>query len=285
MPSMPVGRKPLPLFELVSDREGPARREAVPATPPAVRREPRPELPALEPKPLRAASSPASTGAEGSRWILPALGGKPLVIGTNLLWIVSALVLLGMVTLWVTGNANGARRAQQDFQRNFGQVVPQEKAVQVPADPLNAAPEQPVRQAVPPATPSKSPQGDKPGLAVGAALTPSGVGEDPRISGTNYLLLGTLGKDETVLAMQFFAKNGLDTFAVALPPVDRRGPKANTYPLFQLFASKGFASSEFGSRQAEREKLKQEVVRLGAIWKKDHKGSMSFSDAFWLKND
>lgn len=122
-------------------------------------------------------------------------------------------------------------------------------------------------------------------MAPGQVLTSNGVGADPRLSGWNYLLLGMLSREEAGSAIQYFAKNGVETVGVAVEPVDRKSPRGNTSPRFQLFASTGIPSSDFASKQLERDRLKAEVVRLGAIWKKDHKGSMSFSDAFWLKND
>ncbi|MBX3378749.1 MAG: hypothetical protein KF805_01530 [Phycisphaeraceae bacterium] len=120
---------------------------------------------------------------------------------------------------------------------------------------------------------------------IGRVLTAKGTGSDDRQPGWNYLLLGTLSYEEAAAAIQFFAKNGVETVGVPVEPVDRKSIRGNTSPRFQLFAAKGIASAEFSARQVERDRLKQEIVRLGAIWKKDQKGSTSFADAFWLKND
>jgi hypothetical protein len=119
----------------------------------------------------------------------------------------------------------------------------------------------------------------------GRVLTLQGFIEtDPRQAGWNYLVLGLLPREDTWAAMQFLYRNGVETFAVQVDPVDRRLPRGNTSARFQLYAAKGVPSRDFASTQVERDKLKKDVARLGAIWKKDHKGSASFSDAFWLKN-
>ncbi|MBN8597809.1 MAG: hypothetical protein J0L78_09060, partial [Planctomycetes bacterium] len=159
-----------------------------------------------------------------------------------------------------------------------------------PAAPKSGIPQSSVQRTVqdPLATrPSVASEPGKEAVAIeaGQVLTAKGVGPDPRQSGWNYLLLGMLSREEAGLAIQFFAKNGVETVGVAVDPVDRKSPRGNTSPRFQLFAATGIPSSDFASKQLERDRLKTEVVRLGAIWKKDHKGSMSFSDAFWLKKD
>lgn len=286
MAPMPVGKKPLPLLDLMSEAN--ARRETPPVlipTAPAPTRGTGPDFRPLEPKPLPV--EPVLTRPSGNadlpKHVLPGLGGKPMVLGTNVLLVAAGVVIGLFVLVWVAGNANGSRNARQDFQRDFGQVSQTGSQQGVVQDPLNT----PVVPAV-----SADPKVHKAALpaqvpTAGAGKVPVGqvAAADPRQAGWNYLLLGTLAAEDASAAMQYFAKNGVDTFAVPAPLVDRRGVRANTSPLFQLFVSKGVASSEFGARQAERDKLKQEVVRLGAAWKKDHKGTMSFSDAFWLKND
>lgn len=278
MGGMPVGKKPLPLLDLMS--EASARRETPPVlipTAPAPTRGTGPDFRPLEPKPLPAepVAARSTANAELPKHVLPGLGGKPMVLGTNVLLVAAGVVIGLFVLVWVAGNANGSRNARQDFQRDFGQVSQGGSQQGVVQDPLNTP------TGTPPADAGATKQVQpSPGTGL-AKVAPA----DPRQSGWNYLLLGTLGREDASSAMQYFAKNGVETFAVPAPLVDRRGVRANTSPLFQLFVSKGVPSSEFGARQAERDKLKQEVVRLGAAWKKDHKGSMSFSDAFWLKND
>lgn len=291
---MPPGKKPLPLFELVTDRDGAARREVVQpvaSSAPAAHRAP--DFQPREPKPFAAERRVPRAAEAGLAHLLPGLGGKPVVIGSTALWLSAATALLIVFVVWIAGNAFGRRQAEQQFERNFGLSGAQDAGTQVPdggaapanpgalkgvQDPLNTR----TGQA---ASPAPVDTGGQASPGAGQVLTFRGSGPDPRVSGTNYLLLGTLSKDEAVGAIQFFAKNGVETLGVPVEQVDRKSPRANTSPRFQLFAAKGFASSEFAARQLERDKLKQEIVRLGAIWKKDNKGSTTFSDAFWLKND
>jgi len=290
---MPPGKKPLPLFELVNAQESAARREPQPVViPPAPVRPPVTDFHPREPKPLPTEPRPARPADDGPKRVLPGLGGKPVVFGTTALWLAAAAILFVVFLVWVTGNSYGRRQAEHQFEKNFGQVGSQaggDSAANPPSelrgvqDPLN------VRSAptVPADTATKAPPIDPNSSALdpGLVLTVKGAGSDPRQSGWNYLLLGMVSREEAVNAIQFFAKNGVETVGVPVDPVDRKSPRGNTSPRFQLFAAKGIPSTEFASKQLDRDKLKQEIVRLGAIWKKDHKGSMSFSDAFWLKND
>lgn len=290
---MPPGKKPLPLFELVNHHEDAARREPQPVVmPPAPARVPVGDFHPREPKPLPAEPRVARSSDDGPKHVLPGLGGKPVVLGSTALWLAAAAAVLIVFLVWVTGNAYGRRQAEHQFERNFGQVGGQTSGdAAAPAtqlrnvqDPLNTRP-----AATTPAvgTPPKQVATDASAGAIepGQVLNAKGIGPDPRQSGSNYLLLGMVSREEAVGAIQYFAKNGVETVGVPVDPVDRKSPRGNTSPRFQLFAARGIPSTEFASKQLDRDKLKNEIVRLGAIWKKDHKGSMSFSDAFWLKND
>ncbi|MBX3389181.1 MAG: hypothetical protein KF691_06960 [Phycisphaeraceae bacterium] len=218
------------------------------------------------------------------------------MVGSTALWLAAATALLVVFVVWIAGNAYGRRQAELQFERNFGVTSVQDGgATAAPGANAATGAQSSVRGVQDPLN-SRSGAGSIPIPATntanaaapaesGQVLTSRGSGPDPRLSGNNYLLLGTLSRDEAAGAIQFFAKNGVETLGVPVEPVDRKSPRANTSPRFQLFAAKGVASSEFAARQLERDKLKQEIVRLGAIWKKDYKGSTTFSDAFWLKND
>lgn len=263
---------------------------------PAPHRAAPPDFQPREPKPLAAEKRIPRSAEAGPARLLPGLGGKPVVVGSTALWLSAATVLLVVFVVWIAGNAYGRRQAEQQFERNFGLSSAQDGgspgtsggnpangnsgAARAVQDPLKTR-SSPGAVQPPPAETSTNAATPEPGQV----LTFRGSGPDPRASGTNYLLLGTLSRDETVAAIQFFAKNGVETVGVPVDQVDRKSPRANTSPRFQLFAAKGFASSEFAARQLDRDKLKQEIVRLGAIWKKDNKGSTTFSDAFWLKYD
>lgn len=285
-PVMPPGKKPLPLFELVTDRENASRRDAVIAPPAPVRNV---DFAPREPKPLIAEPRVVRSSEDGPKRVLPGLGGRPVVLSSTALWLAAAAILMIVFLVWMTGNAYGRRQAEQQFQRDFGQVGGAQPG---PSTSVSRSIQDPLSTPAPasgstggPSAARRSNESTPPAADPGRVLTVSGTASDPRQAGSNYLLLGTLSAEETTAAIQFFAKNGVETIGVPVDAVDRRSVRANTSPRFQLFAAKGIPSAEFSSRQVERDRLKQEIVRLGAIWKKDQKGSTSFADAFWLKND
>ncbi|MGH7241833.1 MAG: hypothetical protein ACREJD_00245 [Phycisphaerales bacterium] len=294
---MPPGKKPLPLFELVTASESSARREPVTiAVPPAPIPTRAPDFQPREPKPLPSETRAPRSAEGGPTRVLPGLGGKPVLLGTTALWLAAAAVLLIVFLVWVAGNAYGRRQAERQFELSFGQVGGQTDPQAGTQNPVpqneiravsDAANTRPSGASTSPAASIGKPPTEAPGASIesGQVLTAKGVGADPRQSGWNYLLLGMLSREEATGAIQFFAKNGVETVGVPVDPVDRKSPRGNTSPRFQLFAAKGIPSTDFATKQLDRDKLKLEIVRLGAIWKKDHKGSMSFSDAFWLKND
>lgn len=330
---MPGGRKPLPLFELMSERES-ARRDVpqvvIPPGPNPTRGTGPNFLP-VEPKPLVDAGvtprrsllqAEATKGnGEGGAAALSGrakalLAGSPVMVHRTSILIGLGLGLAVIALVWWLGTRYGGNQVERDFARTFG--APVDPLRPDAAAPTVASPTPERKAATPAPTPAERPAAPASGAAAGgrkepaeagatraatpAAGTtvpvdpmPSGSGkvltrrgfseQDPRQEGWNYLILGVLGREDAWEAMSFLARNGVETFAVRVDvPVDRRAMRANTSPRYQLVAEKGVPSREFGSRQAERDRLRQDVIRLGAIWKKDHKGSASFSDAFWLKN-
>lgn len=300
---MPGGRKTLPLFELIGDRkqERPEPLRTLIPPQPVPGKGTAPNFSSLEAKPLPDLA--AEIRGEPAQ-LEPARPRQPIVLTRSMILVGVAVVAAVAILVWSLGVAFGGRQKEQDFQKNFPDLPkPTETLNQVPAvkpqpqvakttanpSPIDARPTEATK-----APQSAAPQGAAPAKFDSKAVTLTGSGRvltlqgfveaDPRQSGWNYLVLGLLPREDTWAAMQFMNQNGIETFAVQVDPVDRRLPRGNTSARFQLYAAKGVPSRDFASTQAERDKLKREVARLGAVWKKDHKGSASFADAFWLKN-
>lgn len=302
---MPGGRKTLPLFELIGDRKQersePLRTLIPPQSVPG--KGTAPNFASLEAKPLPDLAAEIRGEPEQEE---PARPRPPIVLTRSMILVGVAVIGFIAISVWSLGVAFGGRQKEQDFQKNFPDLPkPTETLNQPPVvkpQPQVVKPQPQVVKAPANQSPIEAPQADSakapqpaPGVKFdpkAVSLTGSGrvltlqgfVEADPRQAGWNYLVLGLLPREDTWAAMQFMYQNGIETFAVQVDPVDRRLPRGNTSARFQLYASKGVPSRDFASTQVDRDKLKKEVARLGAIWKKDHKGSASFSDAFWLKN-
>ncbi|HEX8877650.1 MAG TPA: hypothetical protein VF777_12950 [Phycisphaerales bacterium] len=293
---MPGGRKTLPLFELIGDRKTERKEPLRTLIPPQAvpGKGTAPNFSSLEAKPLPdlAAEIRGEPAPEE-----PPRPRTPIVLTPTLILVAIAIIAAVATLVWTLGVKFGGQQKEREVAENFGQLPkPTETLIQpaprtqpVAPSPIeskpvasNPPPTQPKTETRPPAKPETRPATL---TGTGRVLTLQGFSDtDPRQEGWNYLVLGLLPREDTWAAMQFLAGNGVDTFAVQVDAVDRRLPRGNTSARFQLYATKGVPSRDFASTQAERDKLKREVARLGAIWKKDHKGSASFSDAFWLKN-
>lgn len=292
---MPGGRKTLPLFELIGDRKTERKEPLRTLIPPQAvpGKGTAPNFSSLEAKPLPdlAAEIRGEPAPEE-----PPRPRTPIVLTPSLILVAIAIIAAVATLVWTLGVKFGGQQKEREVAENFGQLPKPTETLTQPAprtQPVAPSPieSKPVAATNPPPTqPSTKPpakQETRPATLTGTGrvLTLQGFSEkDPRQEGWNYLVLGLLPREDAWAAMQFLAGNGVDTFAVQVDAVDRRLPRGNTSARFQLYASKGVPSRDFASTQAERDKLKREVARLGAIWKKDHKGSASFSDAFWLKN-
>lgn len=304
---MAGGRKTLPLFELIGDRKQerlePLRTLIPPQSVPG--KGTAPNFSSLEAKPLPDLATEIRGEPPAEE---PARPRQPIVLTRSMILVSVAIIGAIAILVWSLGVAFGGRQKEQDFQKNFPdlpkptetlnqapsakpqlqpkpQPQPQQQVAKTPANPSPIESPSDASKAPPSTTPTKFDPKSVTLTGSGRVLTLQGFVEtDPRQAGWNYLVLGLLPREDTWAAMQFMYQNGIETFAVQVDPVDRRLPRGNTSARFQLYAAKGVPSRDFASTQVERDKLKREVARLGTIWKKDHKGSASFSDAFWLKN-
>lgn len=295
---MPGGRKTLPLFELIGDRkqERPEPLRTLIPPQPVPGKGTAPNFSSLEAKPLPDLAAEIRGEPTPQE---PPRPRQPIVLTRSMILVGVAVIAAVAILVWTLGVAFGGRQKEREVAENFGTLPkPTETISQPPAakpqPQVAKTPANPSPIEAPPPDATKSPAASPPAKFDPKAVTLTGSGRvltlqgfveaDPRQAGWNYLVLGLLPREDTWAAMQFMYQNGIETFAVQVDPVDRRLPRGNTSARFQLYAAKGVPSRDFASTQTERDKLKREVARLGAVWKKDHKGSASFADAFWLKN-
>ncbi|MCL4220268.1 MAG: hypothetical protein KJZ65_02745 [Phycisphaerales bacterium] len=112
-------------------------------------------------------------------------------------------------------------------------------------------------------------------------LSPSGtLYADPRVSGSNYLELATLSRDQADAAIQFLASRGVPAIAV---PVDSRQGTANNPARYRLVSMKlGIPSEQYRDTGAQRRAHEEEVKRLGAEWQANG-GASNFAKPLWTR--
>lgn len=94
------------------------------------------------------------------------------------------------------------------------------------------------------------------------------TGGDPRVPDLNYFIVLYDRPEEAERAAAFLRRSGVD--AAVVP--------ANNGQFRYVVSLKGFAASEVGSRAYEEHR--NELRRLGRIWKREHNGSRDFSEVW-----
>jgi len=117
----------------------------------------------------------------------------------------------------------------------------------------------------------------------GAVMSPSGfLDADPRVVGSNYLVLATLSTEQAADAISFLYSHGVRVIGV--PQVDSRGSGANNpsrYTLYSLgVAIPGNRWSAMSSERSEHQRL---IANLGARWQREQRGVSDFSQTNWEK--
>lgn len=142
-------------------------------------------------------------------------------------------------------------------------------------DPLNPAPvttQQAQQSQASPPVPAPAPR-----------PTPSPARTDPRVAGSNYLLIASsMPETEARSAAEFLTSRGVPAFCI---PVDPTGRDAKNRGLFKVYSALEIKPDEYRAKHALRAQHQQEVARLGAIWRKEHNGSRTFAESqtFWEK--
>lgn len=95
---------------------------------------------------------------------------------------------------------------------------------------------------------------------------------DPRQTGLNYLVIAQLSREESERAANFLSSKGLE---IAVVPVDNRSST------WHVVVVRGFGSDEWYGPDGKR--LERDVQALGREYRRDHRGPVDFSDAWWQK--
>ena len=66
-------------------------------------------------------------------------------------------------------------------------------------------------------------------------------------------------------------------------PVEPKGKGANNIPLYSVVATKGISGEQYRKKDKVRSSLEYEVVRLGAVWQREYKGTSNFTRSNWMK--
>ncbi len=184
---------------------------------------------------------------------------------------VAVLIAGGMVLIiiaWAVGWTAGKNRAQHELEPMLRRELPQvvEPGTDDP-DVIGLSSREVV--AKPPAGGRRS-----------TILPPAAEG-DPREAGLNYLYLADLPQADAQAAMDFLQSKGVDAHYVQ---VERSGSGANNAQevICRLFTAPGLTKEELS--QSARGRREAEILRLGAEWQKQHRGSSNFSKFQWRKS-
>jgi hypothetical protein len=207
---------------------------------------------------------------------------ETLLVGTNRLYFVSGIVIIGLVLVWLVLNAvlssstpiNLDTSAELQTHADGGIVDPLTAGV-LPLERSGAA--QPEGRRVPTIE-----MGGRAG-AVPPPRPPAGERADPRVPGQNYLHLASRMKwDEAVRAVAFLAEQGTPAIAVGMDTGTLEGNNTERFWLISLFdVPEGRFNAMLGQRRAHLERMQV----LGGIWAKEHDGTVDFHDPYWRKYD
>lgn len=236
-----------------------------------------------------------------------------MVLPANAVYYAAAGVVLAVVFAWVIGYRSGAANKGKEL-APFTQPEPLKVREPLAATPPKPSPVVSQAPTPAPATPSSveanrpaqlpveeptAPAGSSPAqtpVEVSATARPTSAedvllaqgwsSKDPREVGLNYLYLPVVARPEAEQAVKFFADNSLEVMAVPLK-VDRRGTKGNNPPpsdaVYRLVLRRGITGEEYSREGSVKQAMQTTVLRLGQIWKRDHKGTTDFSRYSWEK--
>jgi hypothetical protein len=236
--------------------------------------------------------------------VRPFLGDSTLTLPANAVYYTAAAVVVAIVIAWIVGFRFGAADKGKEL-APFTKPEPlkiQEPGASPAVRPAAVQSQTPQPQAggvtQTPVTPKGSsvPGAGAAGVEVSATAGPTSANDvilaqgwsaqDPREAGLNYLYLPAVPRDEALRAVKFFAANSLEVMAVP-SKVDRRSSSGNNPPpsnaLYRLVLRRGITGEQWSAREADRVGMESAVVRLGQIWRRDHKGTTDFRNYSWEK--
>lgn len=305
---MPAGRPNRPLFDLIAEEGDEARRRGTaPSTAtPAVELKPppatvrareqvaieRPETPArTRTAPRGLWGSLVSTGRATVEITTPWFAAGVAVLLALLLgtWIIAYKVGESEATRRLAGGVSTAPPRPQDSAQpdqlpviipNFATRPPEPRAERLSsAEVPGVTPEQPAPSPAVGDLPAATP-GD-----TGPVVAYTGTYEtDPRVVGRNYLILASnMSRSDARHAVDFLGQNGFRALGVPYGSVDRSSRAGKNDPLYKLVSAEGFDGSEMKESQARRDRMAEEVQRLGQVYQRQHRGKYNFAKVNWEK--
>lgn len=210
-------------------------------------------------------------------WLSP---GRVIRLPVGYLIVAALLILALSIGGYMIGykkrEREEARLREQDLRRQFDDVRdpladPQGRsgaAGTVPStgQPVLGSPERP-----PVASSSEPPPSALSGRP-GRVTVVRQPGDDPREGGKNYLVAAQLALEEAQKAANFLAARGLE---IAVVPVDNRSLT------WHVVVVQGFGPGDWYGPGGKR--LERDLQALGRQYKRDLKGPVDFSDAWWQK--
>ncbi len=205
----------------------------------------------------------SDSGGEAGSWLSP---GRVIRVPAGYLFFAAAGVVLIFVLGWTLGHRQATAHAQRAEAARQAEQWPV-------SDPLLAeAPLNPgliAANTSPQADSGSSRKAAAPGRAPASAPT---AGGDPRVSGLNYYIVARYDAPTAERAAEFLTRHGLA--AGAFPDNNPR--------LYLVVVLRGFPGGELDS--AEARQVRQEIARLGRLWKGEERGPSDFSDAYPAKH-
>lgn len=281
------GRSHKPLFEHLAK----ARDENLPPVEVPRASPPRPADARSEPRPASERSTLSSAPA-GS----PAGPGRKTFSYAAIYGFIAAALALAVAT-WSIGYRVGFGAGERSWTEQADPAdLPPAGPLAIPNDsgqalnpnrsPSNARPANsdrtnPGRTSPPGSENSGQPPRTDAGATTAGILSPEGtLYADPRVSGSNYLELATLSRDQADAAIQFLTSRGVPAIAV---PVDSRAGGANNPARYRLVSMKlGIPSEQYRDTGAQRRAHEEEVKRLGAEWQTNG-GASNFAKPLWTR--
>lgn len=243
--------------------------------------------------------------------VRPFLGESTMTLPANAVYYSVALVVLAIVFAWVIGYRFGeAKRAQElaPFTK------PEPLQIQEPTaggtspsrtggtDSLGTATRNPATPT--PQRPETSAQGtptapiaNRPAsVEISSTANPMSesdvfqaqgwTAKDPREAGLNYLHFQIMTRGEAERAVKFLVANGLEALAVPSKKVDRSGSRGNNPPpadaTYRVVLRRGLTGEEYAEGSA-RQTMQANALKVGQVWKRDHRGATDFSAYSWEK--
>ena len=122
------------------------------------------------------------------------------------------------------------------------------------------------------------------GTGAKAPPTPApGLTVDPRVPGQNYLhLAGRLSRSEATRAAAYLTERGQPAIAVGMDSGTLQGNNTEKFWLISLF---DVPVGRFNAMEGQRGVHVVRIAALGEIWARDHSGTVSFHDSYWVKYD